>query len=281
MIVAACFVAAGVLAPAFRSSIHGRTFLIIAAGSVVIVAGVIAVLTRLAIARTHKAAGGALAPNRSFGVGTAHVSLESVLDGLVSLAESRDALTDGHSQRVVEYSVAVGEQYGLDRYEIEELHWAALLHDIGKVSVPASILNKAGRLTDAELEEIRRHPAYGADLLTSISPELKGVADTIRTHHERWDGRGYPAGLSGSQIPVSARIVAIADVFEALTSVRPYRQPLSAQQAMLYIRRGAGTQFDPALVTLFERVYTQKSWPLTTRFNSGAQPVADGGAPRL
>lgn len=268
-------VATGVLALALLGMLSGTTHLFLLAAGVAFAAGAIAFIIQRTVFRSVQSTGTASVPNQSLGVRGSVVSLESVLGGLVSLAESRDSLTDGHSQRVVEYSVAVGSQLGLTPVAIEELRWAALLHDIGKVSVPESILNKAGRLTDAELEETRRHPAYGADLLVSLSADLKGVADVIRAHHERWDGRGYPAGLSGSQIPVSARIVAIADVFEALTSERPYRQPLNAQQAMLYVRRGAGTQFDPTLVALFERVYSQKAWPLTSKCTPTVQSVAE------
>lgn len=271
-IASASFAAAGV-GLVLGGTVTGRADLLVFAAGLTLAAVLTALINQHRSHWSLPTLGTRSAKNRSFRVGDSLVSLESVLGGLVSLAESRDALTDGHSHRVVEYSVAVGEHYGLDPGALEELYWAALLHDIGKVSVPESILNKAGRLTDAELEEIRRHPTYGADLLVSLSAELEGVADVIRAHHERWDGRGYPAGLGGGQIPVSARIVAIADVFEALTSERPYRQPLNAQQAMLYIRRGAGTQFDPTLVTLFERVFTEKAWPLTPECSPTTLPV--------
>src|SRR5690606_11405520 len=130
-----------------------------------------------------------------------------------------------------------------------------LLHDVGKMAVAESVLTKSGRLTSDELDEIRRHPGYGADLVLGISPHLVGIAEAIRAHHERWDGRGYPLGISGNRIPLLARIISVTDVYEALTSPRPYREPLRPEQAAVYIRRGSGTQFDPVVVGAFERLH--------------------------
>src|SRR5690606_19946634 len=127
---------------------------------------------------------------------------------------------------------------GLSSEELDTLFWAALLHDVGKMAVAESVLKKSGRLTNDESDEIRRHPAYGADLVLGISPHLIGIAEAIRAHHERWDGRGYPLGASGESIPLLARIISVTDVYEALTSPRPYREPLRPEQALVYIRRG-------------------------------------------
>lgn len=210
------------------------------------------------------------------GIASEPVRLVEVLRGLVALSESRDAHTGGHCQRVVDYSLAMGRAHGLGASELDDLYWAALLHDIGKVTVPESILLKAGRLTEEELAEIRRHPAYGSDLIASLSPRLEGVARIVCSHHERWDGRGYPAGIAGEAIPLAARILAIADVFEALTTERPYRKPLTPAQAAIYIRRGAGTQFDPELVGCFERVFAERRLTSSSRADPvDAAPVAE------
>ena len=130
-----------------------------------------------------------------------------------------------------------------------------MLHDLGKIAVPEFVLQKQGRLSEEEFSEIRRHPSYGADLLASVSTEFRPIADVVRAHHERWDGQGYPLGLHTDEIPLMARIIAIVDVFEALTSERPYREPMGPEHALEYIRNGAGTQFDPRIVPLFESLY--------------------------
>jgi len=148
----------------------------------------------------------------------------------------------------------MGHALGISARETSILYWAARLHDLGKIAVPEYILLKSGRLTEDEFAEIRRHPSYGADLLASVSVTFRPIADVVRAHHERWDGLGYPLGLKGEEIPRLARLIAVVDVFEALTSERPYRSPMPAVQAMQYIRNGAGTQFDPELVEEFERL---------------------------
>lgn len=200
------------------------------------------------------------------------VHLGAVLQSLADTAESRDSQTHGHCERVAVDSVTIGTLIGLSEEELNTLYWAALLHDVGKLAVAQSVLTKSGRLTSEELEEIRRHPTYGADLLMGISPHLEQVAAAVRSHHERWDGKGYPQGISGDQIPLLARIVSVIDVYEALTSPRPYRDPLLPGQALVYIRRGSGTQFDPRVVAAFERLHA--SGRLLTTSSAGCRECA-------
>lgn len=203
------------------------------------------------------------------------VQLESVLQSLADTAEQRDSQTHGHCERVALDSVALGTALGLPWEQLGTLYWAALLHDVGKIAIAETVLSKAGRLTADELGEIRRHPAYGADLLTGISTSLARVAESIRAHHERWDGLGYPRGLRSECIPLVARIVSVVDVYEALTSPRPYREPLSPEQAVVYIRRGSGTQFDPDVVDIFERLHGRRALPSQDLMSAPAAVAED------
>lgn len=187
-----------------------------------------------------------------------------VLSSLALTVEVRDTNTKGHCERVAHNSLLMGRELGFDEAQLELLYWSAMLHDLGKIAVPEYILLKPGALTEEEYNEIKRHPGYGADLLESISPDFAGLAEVVRAHHERWDGAGYPLGLSGSRIPQMSRIIAVVDVFEALTSKRPYRQPVPAEQAMAYISEGAGSQFDPQLVPLFKHLYQTGQLRLAT-----------------
>jgi polar amino acid transport system substrate-binding protein len=136
---------------------------------------------------------------------------------------------------------------GLDRAELAELEVAALLHDIGKILVPDSILKKPGRLTPDEYAQMTIHPARGAEILARV-PGLEVVATIVRYHHERWDGSGYPDGLSGERIPLASRIISVCDSFNAMTSDRPYRRAMSADDALTELHINAGWQFDPAVV---------------------------------
>lgn len=179
---------------------------------------------------------------------------DRVLESLARTVEVRDHHTQGHCRRVARNALALGTSLGLGANELEVLYWAALLHDLGKIAVPDYILLKNGRLSEEEFAEIRRHPAYGADLLTSVSASFREIADVVRAHHERWDGLGYPLGFRGVEIPRLARIIAVVDVYEALTSQRPYRSPMPPEQAVTYIAHGSGSQFDPSIVLAFERL---------------------------
>lgn len=180
---------------------------------------------------------------------------DRVLTSLANTVEIRDHHTQGHCKRVARNALVMGRALNLSSEDLTVLHWAATLHDLGKIAVPEYILLKSGRLSEEEYAEIRRHPMYGADLLASVSTAYRPIADVVRAHHERWDGLGYPLGAKGEEIPELARIIAIVDVFEALTSERPYRSPMPGRQALSYIRNGSGTQFDPRLVQVFEGLF--------------------------
>ncbi len=191
---------------------------------------------------------------RSMSADAGFEGYDRVLASLANTVEVRDHHTQGHCERVARNALIMGRALGISARETSVLYWAARLHDLGKIAVPEYILLKSGRLTEEEFAEIRRHPSYGADLLASVSVDFRPIADVVRAHHERWDGLGYPLGYKGEQIPRLARIIAVVDVFEALTSERPYRSPMPAAQALKYIVNGSRTQFDPELVAEFERL---------------------------
>jgi HD-GYP domain-containing protein (c-di-GMP phosphodiesterase class II) len=163
--------------------------------------------------------------------------------------EERDR-TQGHGSRVAALAEAVATRLGWDAERLALLRLGAPLHDIGKVAVPDTVLTKRGRLTAAEMEQIRVHPAAGAELIAPIE-SARPLLPYVLYHHERWDGDGYPCGIAGEQIPLEARVLAVADAFDAMTSPRPYRAPLSADRALDEVRRCAGTQFDPNVASVF------------------------------
>lgn len=167
---------------------------------------------------------------------------------LVAAMETRDAYTSGHSMRVAELTLRLGQRLGLNDDDLERVHMAAHMHDIGKIGLPDGLLDKPGALSVEERAWVLRHPQIGCDILMK-SPALHGIARMVLHHHERWDGKGYPCGLAGRIIPLGARIIAVADSIDAMMSRRPYRQPLSEQQCRAELARCAGTQFDPNIVT--------------------------------
>lgn len=175
------------------------------------------------------------------------------LKALAQVIEARDSYTRGHSERVALYARALGLEIGLSREQLVVLEQASLLHDIGKVGVRDAVLLKSGQLDPEERKAIERHPVIGDDILQPVA-FLREALEVVRHHHERWDGKGYPSGLAGEEIPLVARIVAIADAFDAMTSFRPYREPMPRDEAIAEIRRKSGTQFDPKLVEAFLRV---------------------------
>jgi response regulator RpfG family c-di-GMP phosphodiesterase len=174
----------------------------------------------------------------------------SAIDSLVRTLEARDPHTSGHSLRVRDHCLRMADALGLDRRRRRQLSLAAKLHDIGKVGVPEAVLHKAGPLTEAETAQVRTHPVVGERILSPIirTPE---VLAAIRHHHERYDGGGYPDALAGEAIPLLARLLAVADCFDALTTARPYREALPRAAAVEMIRAGAGGQFDPAISRAF------------------------------
>jgi HD-GYP domain-containing protein (c-di-GMP phosphodiesterase class II) len=180
---------------------------------------------------------------------------DSLLRALSEALELRDQETEGHSQRVVRYAHATAQALGLPDEQIEAVVHGALLHDLGKIGVSDAILKKPGPLTPSEWQEMRRHPEIGYRIIASI-PFLKPAAELVLHHHEHWNGRGYPHGLAGPSIPLGARIFAVVDAFDAMTSNRPYRAALSWETAIDELERGSGTQFDPLVVTTFINLIT-------------------------
>lgn len=164
--------------------------------------------------------------------------------------DAKDKYTHGHSMRVTLYSLALATALNLPEDLLEEIETAGLLHDIGKIAIPEKILLKPGKLTDEEYEVIKTHPELGKRFVDSIQ-KLSLISNWLKSHHERYDGKGYPDGLAGEQIPISSRIIAIADTYDAMTSSRSYRGALSHQQAIDEIKRCSGSQFDPNLAELF------------------------------
>ncbi|MDZ4803880.1 MAG: HD-GYP domain-containing protein [Candidatus Eisenbacteria bacterium] len=172
------------------------------------------------------------------------------ITALATALEARDPHTQNHSKTVARLSVRLGRHVGLRREELYEIHLAGLLHDIGKIAVPDEILMKPGRLTEEEMRQVQAHVEWSWNILAPITM-LGSVALMVRHHHERYDGKGYPDRLSGEAIPLGARIMAVADMFVAMTEDRPYRKGLPIELAVAELHRVAGSQVDPALVTAF------------------------------
>ena len=188
---------------------------------------------------------------RSFDDRSTPVEAAERLLALVAELDGHDRLTRGHSDRVRAYAQMIGKELHLSSHELDLLNWAALLHDVGKLSVPTEILTKPGRLTDEEWDVLRRHPEFGQELTASLGGWLGVWSQAVAQHHERWDGKGYPQGASGNEIGLAARIVAVADVFDVITSVRSYKSAFSSTAARDEIARCAGSQFDPRVVRAF------------------------------
>jgi putative nucleotidyltransferase with HDIG domain len=196
---------------------------------------------------------------------------------LLSNLAMHDRRTRGHCERVRAYNDLIAEDLGLSQADRDRLRWAALIHDIGKLKVPARLLNKPGKPTAQEWATLRAHPLRGAQLAAPIADWLGPWADAIEQHHERWDGAGYPHGLSGSDISLGARIVAVADAFEVMTSPRPYSRAISAEAGRAEIAACAGTHFDPMVVRAFlnislgrlRRVMGPVAWLMQVPFLSG------------
>ena len=172
-----------------------------------------------------------------------------MLASIARALEERDQSL-GHGARVAALAEPVALELGWDRDRIRALRWAAPLHDVGKVKIRPQVLGKPGRLTPEEVAEVRSHPAAGARLVIEMR-RFHDALPYVLFHHERWDGDGYPAGLSGRRIPIEARLLAIADAFDAMISARPYRRSLTHEHALHEVEEGAGAQFDPVAAELF------------------------------
>ncbi len=180
----------------------------------------------------------------------AHVDGFSMLDALVTAVDNKDRYTSRHSEDVMEYGLLIARELGIDEQTQSTVAVAALLHDVGKIGVPDAILRKPARLTDEEFLAVKQHPQMGAIMVSSVAG-LENTLDAVRYHHERWDGAGYPAGLSGEETPLIARIMAVADAYSAMTTDRPYRQGMSRRQALSILEEGSGVQWDPRCVGAF------------------------------
>src|SRR2546425_12613445 len=177
----------------------------------------------------------------------------TTLQALTAALETRDAETHGHSERVVTFSLRLGREYGLNAPQMKALEFGSLLHDIGKIGVPDAILRKPAKLTDEEWERMREHPVHGQQILRGIK-FLEGAARVVAQHHEKWDGSGYPLGLKSEEIDVCARIFAVADAFDAITSDRVYRKGRPYEAATRELDEWSNQQFDPKVVETFHRV---------------------------
>ena len=178
------------------------------------------------------------------------LAYDATIDGLSRALDLRDRETEGHTQRVAELTVQLARAIGMSDAELVHVRRGALLHDMGKMGIPDAILLKPGKLTDEEWAVMHRHPQYAFDIFSSID-YLRPALDIPYCHHEKWDCTGYPRGLKGESIPLAARLFAIVDVWDALTSERPYRPAWSKERALAYIREQAGKHFDPRIVKIF------------------------------
>ncbi|MCR5650646.1 MAG: HD-GYP domain-containing protein [Lachnospiraceae bacterium] len=183
------------------------------------------------------------------------ITLQSMY-ALAKAIDAKDKCTNGHSVRVAKYSKMIAQKLGMSEEEIDSLRNMALLHDIGKIGIPDRIINKASKLTKHEYEIIKTHPKAGFDILAEM-PELKDIGIGARWHHERYDGKGYPDGLKGEQIPVEARIIGVADAYDAMTSNRSYRSFLPQEVVRCELEVGRGTQFDPKIADIMLEIMSE------------------------
>jgi putative nucleotidyltransferase with HDIG domain len=180
------------------------------------------------------------------------------IQALAYALEAKDPYTRGHSEVVAQYSIEIARQFGFSEEQVEHLRQMCLLHDIGKIGVVPNILEKDGLPSSDEWQLVRKHPVIGENIVRPLNLSLR-IRSVIRSHHERFDGRGYPDGLMGSQIPLEARIVAVADAYDAMVSTRPYRKAMSSELALVELEKNAGTQFDPNVVRIFRSVMQRES----------------------
>jgi len=178
-------------------------------------------------------------------------------EALAETIDKRDPYTGGHTKRVLNYSCAIGTTLRFSKKELEDLKLAAILHDVGKIGVSDKILLKEGKLDPEELERMHLHPKYGSEILSHIK-QLKDVIPSVRSHHEKIDGSGYPDKLKGEDIPIIAKIIAVADAFDAMTTDRPYRKAMSTEEAFEELRKFAGIQFDRDIVHAFMKAISER-----------------------
>jgi len=197
---------------------------------------------------------------------------EETLLGLVSALDMRERNTRLHSQRVREYSLLLADQLGIDEKARRVLGFGALLHDVGKIAVSDLILMKPGNLVEEEWKEVRKHPEAGYLALRHIT-FLREAVEIVYAHHEYYDGSGYPRGLKGEEIPLGARIFMAADVYDALTSVRPYHSPLSHEKALDLIREKSGSHFDPDIVRVFLKIDPKELEAVRKEYQDGSETV--------
>jgi hypothetical protein len=211
--------------------------------------------------------------------------LESLMKGLAASIDARDGITAGHSARVAHYSVGIAKAMGLSQDEQYRVYYAALLHDYGKIGIDDAVLRKPAALTEAEFEHIRKHPRFTYDILSKIEfpPQLADLPMMAATHHERVDGKGYPFGLAGEAIPLVGRIIAIADVYDALTQVRHYRKPMPMDEVLRHLEEGRGSRFDPRVLDGFLRYHEselgdrmERRSRKRERFQAGDDGTVDG-----
>ncbi|MDI6601201.1 MAG: diguanylate cyclase [Thermoanaerobacteraceae bacterium] len=188
-----------------------------------------------------------------------------IINTLLATLFSKSMETEEHAERLKNYCLTIGREMELSVRELDELALLAVLHDIGKIGIKESVLQKPGPLNAAEWEEMKKHPEIGYRIARNI-PELSAVAEYILAHHERWDGKGYPRGLKGEEIPLLCRILAVADAYDAMTSDRPYRKAMSSEEAVAELKRNAGIQFDPEVVRIFLASNRKKLCSLVARF---------------
>jgi HAMP domain-containing protein len=185
-----------------------------------------------------------------------------ILTALTRSIDAKSRWTAGHSERVTRYTMMIGWRLGLSDEVMDNLIVSAVLHDIGKIAVPEAILDKPGRLTEEEFSIIKGHPAAGAGIIRNI-PSYDSILSGILYHHERWDGKGYPEGLKGESIPLFARIIAVADVYDAITEDRPYRKAMTREEVTVFIKDNSGKMFDPGIAEAFLSIIEESdAWPI-------------------
>jgi HD-GYP domain-containing protein (c-di-GMP phosphodiesterase class II) len=188
---------------------------------------------------------------------------------LARAIEARDPYSSGHAARVTAVAEVVAARLGWDEEQIDVLRIGAALHDIGKLDVPDTVLRKPGPLSESELDHVRAHPQDGARMVGLVR-KYRAAVPCVLHHHERWDGHGYPSGSAGSEIPIEARVLAVADAFDAMTSDRPYRRALTQGHAVAELERCAGTQFDPDVVAVFAEAWRQGAFEAPHRIRAAS-----------